>query len=245
MDASTPSPEQRPWVPLPVARSTGALFGAASEARGRRVFHPYGVGYRATLTVEQPVEATGTALVGRPGRHRATVRLSRGLGLAEPLPDVLGIGLRIEDAYGPDRHQDFLLATSGGRSILHFLLLPGWRGFFGHWYSSILLYRLGERIGLVGARPQTADPSVWRGGLADLRAAAEQGEARFALCVASPLGSWTDVGMLELEAQLDDAATERLRLNPWNTGGGIRPMGPLMGLRDAAYRGSQEGRGAI
>ncbi len=36
---------------------------------------------------------------------------------------------------------------------------------------------------------------------------------------------------------------EGLRFNPWYTGGGIRPAGPLQGIRGDAYRGSQRGSG--
>jgi hypothetical protein len=35
---------------------------------------------------------------------------------------------------------------------------------------------------------------------------------------------------------------ERLRFNPWNSGGGIVPAGPFQGVRLPAYEGSQKGR---
>jgi hypothetical protein len=43
--------------------------------------------------------------------------------------------------------------------------------------------------------------------------------------------------------RLPGETTERLAFTPWNTGGGIRPVGPFNRLRLAAYRGSQRGRG--
>jgi hypothetical protein len=43
-------------------------------------------------------------------------------------------------------------------------------------------------------------------------------------------------------APLGEDAGERLRFNPWNTGGGIRPAGPFQGLRDPAYSASQRAR---
>ena len=47
---------------------------------------------------------------------------------------------------------------------------------------------------------------------------------------------------MKLGERLDDETSRRLRFNPWNSGGGIRPVGLLNSLREAAYRGSQAGR---
>jgi hypothetical protein len=72
---------------------------------------------------------------------------------------------------------------------------------------------------------------------------ADRGELVFRLGLAPLMGYLATVADLEVGERLPDAETERLTFTPWNTGGGIRPNGPLMGLRRAAYRGSQEGRG--
>jgi hypothetical protein len=66
-------------------------------------------------------------------------------------------------------------------------------------------------------------------------------QVAFDVAVASIFGRWRPVGRLSLGAQVPIDVAEHLRFNPWNTGGGIRPMGPFMGLRVGAYRGSQEG----
>jgi hypothetical protein len=50
-------------------------------------------------------------------------------------------------------------------------------------------------------------------------------------------------GELEVGDRLPDEQTEQLAFTPWNTGGRIRPTGPLMGVRRAAYRASQHARG--
>jgi hypothetical protein len=44
-------------------------------------------------------------------------------------------------------------------------------------------------------------------------------------------------------APLDDAEGDALRLNPWHTGPGIKPLGVLQALRRFAYVGSQNQRG--
>ena len=52
------------------------------------------------------------------------MRFSRGAGLPEPLPDILGVAVRVLDSHGPGGHQDFLLATSSGLPVAHHALLP-------------------------------------------------------------------------------------------------------------------------
>ena len=149
-------------------------------------------------------------------------RLSRGVGLPKPLPDVLGLAVRVLDAHGPRRHQDLLLVTSLDVPVLHHLFLPGPLGPYGQSYSSLLPYRIGDRLRLIGALPRRPD---------------------FDLTLAPLNGRWgTPWGRLRLEERLSAEASFALRYNVWNTGGGIRPTGPFQGIRDPAYRGSQAAR---
>jgi hypothetical protein len=221
------------------------MFGALSRLRGARVFHPVGVGYSGVLRVEgSHPRYAGIPLLERPGEHRALFRFSRAAGLPEPLPDALGLAVRLVDVHGRGRHQDFLLVTSADGPLLHHLLLPGVAGFFGQSFSSLLLYRFAGKLRIVGARAtDRPDRGEDRGTLAELTRVAERGEAAFDLAVAAVLGRWNTIGALRVGERLPDADTEQLAFTPWNTGGGIRPVGPLMGLRRAAYRGSQEARG--
>lgn len=216
---TTPGQTLPAGVPGPVARATGLAFRALSSARGVRVFHPHGTGYDASVEITSGWEGIPALAPG--AEHRAIVRLSRAVGLPRPLPDADGIGLRLPEVYGPGRHQDFLLATSAGGPVFQHLLLPGLTR--GQPYSSLLLYRIGEDMRLIGASRQSED--------------------RFKLLAAPLRGGWQQIGELRLHRTLPAEYTEQLAFNPWNSGGGIRPTGPLMGLRRAAYRGSQRGRG--
>lgn len=182
---------------------------------------------------------TGVPLLSRAGRHPAVVRLSRAAGLPQPLPDGHGLAVRLLDAHDSGHHQDFVLHTSLDGPIAHHLLLPS-RGFFSLPYSSVLLYRIGETVRLVGAIPRT-EPLGGGTDFEQLLRTAERGEVRFALALAEPLGRWRPVAELRLGKRVPPPDADRLRFNPWNTGGGIRPVGPLMGLREAAYRESQRG----
>jgi hypothetical protein len=206
-------------VPGPPARATGALFRALSALRGARAFHPKGTAYEATLAIT--TDWPGVPAFSPGARHRAIVRLSRALGLPASVPDALGMGLRLPDVHGPAHHQDFLLATSASGPLLQHLLLPGVHP--RQPYSSLLMYRIGGDLRVVGALPA--------------------GAGRFRLAVAPLSGGWSPIGGLELRDELPSEYAEQLAFNPWNSGGGIRPAGPLMGLRRAAYRGSQQGRG--
>lgn len=234
------APSRRAGVPRPAAAAVGALFRGVSALRSARSLHPYGVVFEATVAVERPVRGLdGVPLLSRAGSYDAAVRLSRAAGLPQPLPDGHGLTVRVVDAHGEGQHQDFLLHTSLDGAFLHHLLLPS-RGFFSLPYSSVLLYRIGGALKLVGALPRTKPV----GGGTDfeqlLRTTAGR-EVRFALALAEPFGRWQPLAEIRLGERVPAADAESLRFNPWNTGGGIRPVGPLMGLREAAYRESQRG----
>jgi hypothetical protein len=233
-----------PKLPSFLREPTAAFWGALSAARGKRIFHPDGVAYEAELAIAGEGPPTGAPLFDVPGRHKAIVRASRGAGLPEGLPDTLGLGIRICDAHGPGRHQDFLVNVSANAPVLHHLILPAWDGFFGQSYSSVLPYKIGDRTVLVGAVPAAAERRRGQGALPELEELAALGEAAWDLVLAPPGGRWgPPLGRLRLTARLSDRVAEGLRFNPWHTGGAIRPTGPLQGIRGAAYRGSQRGSG--
>lgn len=237
------SPPDR--VPAPIAAVAGGLFRALSAARrprargrpGARILHPDGIGFAARLEIGG-AEAGGDSLLGRRRVHPAIVRLSRAIGLPGPVPEPLGVAIRLVDARGPGRHQDLLFASSGQSPIARHAPLPGAGGFFDQFFSTLLPYSVGGRVRLLGLAPVNGGSSPRK--LDELAVAARGGCYR--LCVAGLGAPWLAVGQLEIGARLPDEVIEDLRFNPWNTGENLRPAGPLMGLRDAAYRGSQAGR---
>jgi hypothetical protein len=206
--------------------------------RGKAV-HPHGVVHAARLTVPGGGPAPPAArLLREPGEHAAIVRFSRSLGLPRPVPDLLGMSIRLPDAYGNGRHQDFLLVTSADVPVLHHGFLPAtevWQ----RPYTSSLPYRAGDRTFIVGALPQPpphrppGDTELDR-----LGAAAASGDLRFELAVAAPLGRFEPVAELHVRERLDPAL-DAVRFDPWNCGGGLEPSGFLNRLRDYAYPLSQ------
>jgi hypothetical protein len=229
-------------VPHPARAAAAAVFGGLSTLRRRRSLHPDGASYHAAVHIDGDTDLDGAPLLAHAASHPALVRFSRGAGLPPSLPDVLGLALRLCDVHGEGRHQDLLMATSAKPPVLHHLLLPGVRGPFGQPYSTILPYRAGNRIRLFGALPLRKPAHEARSDLEEFTAAAARGEARFTLAVAAPFRGWRRIGSIDVGAPLGEDVGERLRFNPWNTGGGLQPAGPFQGLRDPAYSASQRAR---
>ena len=224
-DPSRIQPAPQPDVPEAVGRAAATFFGALSRVRRKRIFHPRGDGFEAAVEVDRPLHRfDGIPLLAERATHGAVVRLSRAVGLPAPLPDLLGLALRLEDLYGSGAHQDFLLISSARPPLLRHLLVPARGGFAQQSYSSILPYRAGVDLLLVGALPA--------------------GPLEYDLAVAPLRGNWAPFARLRLRAALSHERTEALRFNPWNTGPGLEPVGPMNGLRRSSYAGSQRGRSA-
>jgi hypothetical protein len=197
------------------------LAGLAALRRGKSV-HPKGVVHEARLTVTgAPAAPAGAKLLSEPGEHRAIVRFSRSLGVPRPLPDLLGISIRVPDAYGPAKHQDMLFVTSADLPIVHHIFLPA-TDLQQRPYSGSLPYRSGGAKYILGVLPDGRD--------------------RFKLAVAAPMGRFQPVADLLIGERLPDEL-DALRFNPWNTGGGMDPVGVLNGARDLAYKLSQSAWG--
>jgi hypothetical protein len=238
--------ELRLWTAAVAAPAAAAGFYALAMLRRRRSLHPTGVGYQGELLVDNDGRP-GVPLF-RPGAaHSALLRFSRGAGLPEPLPDALGVAVKLPDAHGPGKDQDLLLTSSSDRPLLRRLLFPA-TSFVRGVFSTALPYELGGKrvvLLLVPAHTggsQSPDAGIHRrgGALAELNAAAAMG-LRFELRTASSLGSSQPVATLTTGQPLPAEQTEALRFNPWTTGPGIRPAGWLNLLRDTAYKASQRG----
>ena len=224
--------------------ATAATFAVLSAVRGRRLFHPAGAAFSGRLDV-QPGPGFGVPLLDEPRSFEAIARFSRGAGTPEPLPDVLGLAVRVLHAHGQGLHQDLLMVTSDRRPLGRHLLLPA-AGFLSRSYSSVLPYS----VGAVGRFCFGADPlevpaaSGSRHALGALTAAVEQGGLPLRLTLAAlPAGAWQPWATLTLTEALPPDVSEQLRFNVMdNTGGGIRPEGLLQHWRGTAYRAAQQAR---
>lgn len=222
----------------------GGLLGAAAGLRRGKAVHPMGAVHRAELvTWGDPGPASGAELLEQAGSRSALVRFSRSLGLPRPLPDLLGMSVRVLDAYGPGWHQDLLMVTSIDAPVLHRLFLPA-SDVQHRPYSSSLPYRAGAERFVVGALPLPGSPRPdGCDELERLDRAAATGRLAFHLAAAPRWGRFHPLAELRIGTRLADAA-DALRFNPWNTGGGLEPVGILNRLRDYAYPISQRAWGA-
>ena len=230
-----------PLVEATFGLAAAALFSTTSAIRHARTFHPIGAAFEATFTVVEPV-GVGVKLLDTPGTHDAVVRLSRGVGIREPWPDVLGLALRVLDAHGPGEDQDLLLVTSGEGPIVRHLFVPT-TSFDGIRFSSVLPYRLGDRVVLFGARGDDLDGR--RLLLTDIERDGTTSPVRFTIDIATSRGAWEPVARLDIGTQLSRRTADDLRFNPANTGGGIRPIGVLQAVRRLSYAASQAGRSSL
>jgi hypothetical protein len=221
------------------------ILGGLAKARGGKAVHPHGDTYSARLLIDGTDAAPAASqFLAIPGEWPAIVRFSRSLGLPRPLPDLLGMSIRVSDAYGEGRHQDLLFVTSVDAPVLHHLFLPA-GDVQQRPYSCSLPYRAGDEKFLIGVRPDPRSPRPEGGTeLERLERAVRSGELRFDLVVAPLLGRFRRVGTLRLVAPLPDTL-DALRFNPpVNTGGGLEPIGTLNRWRGFAYPLSQRAWGS-
>src|SRR4051795_4235356 len=133
---------------LPRAVTASAL-ALGTAVRGARVFHPRGRASTGTVEVAGG-GSWGARLLDDAGRHDVVVRLSRGVGLPAPLPDVVGLAVRFDGLGRDGGPLDLLVNTSGSLPGLRHLFLPAP---VGRTFSSVLPYRTGSgRTVMLGAR---------------------------------------------------------------------------------------------
>jgi hypothetical protein len=242
--------ELRLWAAAAAGPAVAAGFHALAAVRRKRSLHPIGVGYQGWLRVvpNESLPRPGVPLFQAGATYRAVLRFSRGAGLPEPLPDALGVAIKLPDAHGAGVDQDLLLTSSIDRPLLRRLLFPA-RSFVRGAFSSALPYDLGsDRVVLLlvpvftsAGRSAGGVDRRAGGALAELRAIAAHGLG-FELRTARSFGRSQPLATVMVGPPLPADQTEALAFNPWTTGPGIRPSGWLNLLRDAAYQASQRGR---
>ena len=172
------------------------------------LFAQQGVVFAATLEIDDDADLPGGTELLVPGRRDALVRLA-------PVTD-LGVSrtvcVKVPDAYGGGRGQDFLLASSGDGAPMHHAVVP--TSTPAHLYSSLWLYLAGIEPVAFGARVHDASP-----GPGD----------RIDFLVSGVLSRFRTVGSLELHGE---ATGTDVTFAASTTGGGLRALPPA-----SFYRG--------
>lgn len=182
--------------------TAGALFGWPGD-----LFSADGETFSATLNIDDDARLPGSAALLRPGaEHRAVVQVG---------PDrrdtaVRKLCVKIPDAYGPGRDQDFLLASSADGAPLHHAALP--TDSVAALYSSLWLYLAGLQPVLFGAFTSMTGRDL-RFSVGDV----------LSFAISPPLGRFRRIGALTLTAPHVDA----VRFVGRNCGGNIWPLPPV------------------
>ena len=101
------------------------------------LFAQQGVVFAATLEIDDDADLPGGTELLVPGRRDALVRLAPVTDLGVPRT----VCVKVPDAYGGGRGQDFLLASSGDGAPMHHAVVP--TSTPAHLYSSLWLYLAG------------------------------------------------------------------------------------------------------
>jgi hypothetical protein len=233
-----------------LSAATAGVFATLAKLRRARGVHPHGIGFGGVLTLQ-----TGPGLdlipgLGAPRSVPAVLRLSRSFGLPRPLPDLLGVAVKLPDMHGPGHDQDFLLVSALDGRLSKYVPLPAprysWRA-----YSSLIPYRSDGRLvvpGALSASPEAAtgaspEAATGEDEMTGALHAAEHGDLRFRLAVAPALGRFTSFGEIRVTHRLPQSEVQALRFNPFHTAQSLTPAGgPLNAMRRAAYPASQRAR---
>jgi hypothetical protein len=175
-----------------------------------RVIGQQGTGYSARLHVT----ADDSVPLLPPGTFDVRLRCSRIFGLPDPVPDVLGLAVKVVDASGDGDDQDLLLCSSWGRPMARQIATPT-SSFLSQTYSSLLPYLIRGHLILFGAL--TPNPPVHDGGtaLAEFDVAAATGSLVIDLRIAGLISAWRTIGRLEVGDAMDEEDADQLRYNPW------------------------------
>jgi hypothetical protein len=208
-------------------------LAAVARARQGKPMHPRGAVLAGRLVRTGCRPPVGVPWLDEPGTDDAVVRLSRGAGLPEELPDLLGLAVRVP---GPDgRPVDLLMSSTGTGLLTRWLPQPRWEAAGG--YCSLMGYRAGAGTVVLGALPERtgvpSDPPP-------ATAQAVRGSLAFTLVAAPPWEPWRPFGRLELGAPsdpLDPAVRFDAVLNPPP---GLVADGPVARLREPSYAGARQ-----
>jgi hypothetical protein len=216
-----------------VGRGLSEVIRLVQWFRPGRPVHPHGISLIGGLTRLGAGSGSGSGIawLDQPGAGEVTARLSRGLGLPELLPDIIGLALRVADEEGLS---DVLLASTGLSRPSRFLVLLR-RRVDKATLGSLMPYK-GSRGPVLLAARTVAPPVRLPASIEGFRRALGNEAWRLGLYWARPWGPWIRFGTLELRLdpqKVDSADRHDPMLNA--------PRGALTydwarNLRERSYR---------
>jgi hypothetical protein len=210
------------------------FFVALTRVRHPRPIHPHGVALVGEMRWLS-ASASGISWIDEPpaGPVPVRARLSRSIGVPAPLPDVIGLALRVDGSAGP---VDLTFASTGRARFSRFALLPH-RSPSAAWSSTILPYR-GSRgpvllaVQPLGPKDLPSDPE----GIAETLRTTPW---RLRVHAARPAGRWHPFAELMLRAEEGSLDTDRRVDVGRHTPPGATVAPWIAALRDPSYRSVQ------
>lgn len=222
-----------------VATPAAGAMGVLAAVLRRRALHPVGVACSGTWTAADDT----LPFVQAPEPWPVVVRLSKGAGLPGPVPDVLGLAIRIVSARGADQHADLLLSSTAGSGRLgQHLLRPTW-AFDRARYSSLAGYETPIGRGTLWARAEVLEPGPAPHTLAAAAEAALAGRLVYEVGITTATKDHL-LATVRLHEPLTPEEAEGLRFDPRHGAPGLVPADLLNDLRGRAYDASQRFRPA-
>ncbi|MDT0274732.1 phosphodiesterase [Blastococcus goldschmidtiae] len=225
-----------------VSRGAGRVvavpLAALARWRNGRPMHPRGAVFSAVLDRHGGDRPWGVAFLDATSCDDVVVRLSRGAGLPAPLPDLLGLAVRVDGGSGEP--VDLLLSTTGRGALTR--VVPALRRDTASVYGSIMAYRSAAGPIRLAALPTTQGIPSEPGPLAE---SVRRRSLVFELAAARGLEPWRPFARLTIHdavRPLDpDLRFDAVRRPP----PGLSPDGPLARFRQPAYAAAQEARGDV
>jgi hypothetical protein len=230
----------------------GAVVAVVRLVRRPRPIHPHGLVLHGAISPARSVGARSSGIewidAVAPGSVEA--RLSRGIGVPVPVPDIWGLAFRQVDARAGDasgprpgvRSGDVLLSSVAGAGpvgrFVPIVRLSPW----GAGFSTVMPYRSTDGPILVAARTQSGAPAS----ASVVGQATELARRPWVLDLvwASPRGRWTRFATLTLSAPGPSAGDRAdLRFDPVlspPTGAGTYAWTRM--LREPSYRAARRSR---
>jgi hypothetical protein len=216
------------WVAVPLA-------GLARWRHGKPM-HPRGAVFDAVLERHGGASDAGVPWLDAVATDAAVVRLSRGAGLPAPLPDLLGLAVRLSGDGAPI---DLLLTTTGRGPLARLFPLP--RRDAAAVYSSIMAYRSDSGALRLAALPEAdgvpSDPTP-------LAATVARRGLRFHLAAARGRGPWRPFATLTLTGPVPGLDPDIGFDAVQNPPPGLVPDGPMARFRAPAYARARAARTA-
>ncbi|WP_159802649.1 hypothetical protein [Arthrobacter zhaoguopingii] len=183
------------------------VFRVLKVLRPSRPIHPRGVRLTGYLAVDGGA-SSGIPWLDTAGSTPVEARLSRSVGLPGPLPDIIGLAVRIPSG---DAQADVLLASTGSSPVGRFVLVPR-LNIARSPLTTMMPYR-GARGPVLLAARSTGPSGRLPATLTAFRRRLAGRPWSMELSYARPLGPWIPFGTLTLTVN-PDQGQEDLRFDP-------------------------------